>query len=149
MTAIIGSLDTRKHGGSAAMLLSPIEYQFNDGRSLIIPKGFIYDGGSIPRIFWSIVPPFGTYADYSWLPHDMFYFAHRESLPGFEDVTREMADLYMLEVHHHVGVDEFVAHGSFAAVRGGAARAWMTPEERAEIDESNIGDEDDDWFLDQ
>lgn len=42
-----------------------------DGFSILIKKGFKTDLASIPRIFWSIYPPFGKYQDaaicHDWL----------------------------------------------------------------------------------
>jgi len=34
-------------------------YYLYEGRELVIPKGFIFDGASIPRIFWTILSPTG------------------------------------------------------------------------------------------
>lgn len=39
---------------------------------IIIPVGFITDFASIPRIFWSILPPFGQYAQAATI-HDYLF----------------------------------------------------------------------------
>ena len=62
---------------------------------------------------------------------------------------RDLADEAMLEIHHYMKVDEFIAHGSFAAVRGGAARAWMTPMELETYKLQMKEDEELDDYLDQ
>ncbi len=35
------------------------EYELPDGQRIVIPKGFIFDGASIPRLFWGILSPTG------------------------------------------------------------------------------------------
>ncbi len=35
------------------------EYPLFDGTLIIIPQGFVFDGASIPRIFWAILSPIG------------------------------------------------------------------------------------------
>ena len=39
---------------------------------ITIPKGFTWDLSSVPRIFWSIIRPFG-YDDIAYLIHDYLY----------------------------------------------------------------------------
>lgn len=60
------------------------------GFTFIIPKGFIFDGASIPRLFWNILSPNG-YLFLAALIHDFIYkyrFAYTysaiESLDGDE-----------------------------------------------------------------
>ncbi len=35
------------------------EFDLPDGQRIVIPKGFIFDGASIPRLFWGILSPTG------------------------------------------------------------------------------------------
>lgn len=143
VVSIIGELDIRKIGDDKWKLLSPIEYQF-ENYSVVVEKDFIFDGGSIPRPFWSIVPPMGTAADWGWVLHDWLYHLHRDC--GDITFTREEADNMMLEVHEYRDVNEFVTHGSWTAVRGGAEDSWLTPEEL--LKKKILAAEDED-FLDQ
>lgn len=46
--------------------------ELSDGTIIIIPKGFITDGASIPRVFWSIISPTGPLFLASIL-HDFAY----------------------------------------------------------------------------
>ena len=133
MTRITGNLDLRKHDNSRWYLLSVIKCYANDGRTVQIRRGFIYDGGSIPRSMRSIVCPMGTAADWSWTFHDGLYSWNRDENPLVivsDPFSRKEADQLMLEIHHLNGVDETIAHGSYIAVRRAAAVAWMPPAER-------------------
>jgi hypothetical protein len=47
-------------------------YVAGNGDRYLIPKGFITDFASIPRIFWSILPPTGDYGPAAVL-HDFLY----------------------------------------------------------------------------
>lgn len=38
-------------------LMENYVYALNDGRTLFVPRGFIYDFASIPRIAWRLFPP--------------------------------------------------------------------------------------------
>jgi len=60
------------------------------GFTYIIPKGFIFDGASIPRLFWNILNPTG-YLFIAGLLHDFVYkyrflytYSSRECLDGDE-----------------------------------------------------------------
>ncbi|MEE8234214.1 MAG: DUF1353 domain-containing protein [Gammaproteobacteria bacterium] len=60
------------------------------GFRYIIPKGFIFDGASIPRLFWNILSPAG-YLFMAGLVHDFVYkyrflytYSAIESLDGME-----------------------------------------------------------------
>lgn len=39
------------------------------GRTVKVPKGFLTDGASVPRVFWSFLPPWGLYGQAAIL-HD-------------------------------------------------------------------------------
>jgi len=43
-------------------LLAPLSYTSDDGTVYTAPVGFKTDLASIPRIFWTILPPFWKYA---------------------------------------------------------------------------------------
>ncbi len=43
-----------------------------DGLRIVVPKGFVTDGASIPRILWPIIPPFGPLLEGAIL-HDFGY----------------------------------------------------------------------------
>jgi hypothetical protein len=57
-----------------------------DGRQMFIPKGYCFDGHSVPRIAWTFFPPFGRDI-YASLVHDVF-----TDFLGILGVTRQYAD---------------------------------------------------------
>jgi hypothetical protein len=42
---------------------------------ITVPAGFIWDSASVPRIFWNIIPPWGSWASGA-LVHDYLYKHH-------------------------------------------------------------------------
>lgn len=124
MTDILGGLEILKlQGGRWELLSNPI-ILLNSGRTIKPQHGFIYDGGSVPQLFWSLVGgPVGTDADWGYLVHDWLYYLSRQGNPGW---TRREADEAMLELHLYCGVPELIAYGVFTAVRGGASEKWGT-----------------------
>lgn len=44
------------NGTSKIKTISDVLFSYN-GKSYIVPKGFISDGASIPKIFWSLIAP--------------------------------------------------------------------------------------------
>lgn len=51
-----------------------VEIKFVDGQvlTIVVPKGFVSDGASVPWFFWKIVPPFGNYLRAA-VVHDYLY----------------------------------------------------------------------------
>ena len=41
------------------------------GKIIVVPKGFVSDGASVPRALWSLYPPFGRYLEAA-IVHDWF-----------------------------------------------------------------------------
>ena len=79
----------------------------NPDAKILIPKGFITDFATIPRIFQAIMPPTGTrknsYGKAAVL-HDYLY--DKDCLYIF---TRQEADLIFLEAMQARGVNRFVS----------------------------------------
>lgn len=61
-----------------------IVVELSNGRLLEVPKSFVTDFASVPRIFWSAISPIGKY-NIASIVHDYFYTYHSE-------VTRSFAD---------------------------------------------------------
>lgn len=74
-------------GGRSRQLINTVDV-FGLDWATTIPAGFIYDGASVPRILWSLYPPFGSYNRASLL-HDWFYRSG--------ECTRAQADWRFLE----------------------------------------------------
>ena len=74
-----------------------------------VPKGFITDGASIPKIFWSIIGgPWGKYG-YAAVVHDYLYYKHI--------YTRRRSDQIFLEAMEVLGVSKWKRNTMYVAVR--------------------------------
>lgn len=72
-----------------------------------LPKGFISDGATVPRIFWPIFPPIGRYLK-ATLVHD--YYLQ-------QGTSRKMADKYFKECLFALGISKWRVNAMFFAVR--------------------------------
>lgn len=89
MGAFSGQIDVCiAPSGRTATVLAPLKWTSRDGKSFVVPAGFVTDFASIPRVFWNIYPPIGRYTRAAVL-HDYLY---RMGL-----ITRAQADAYFLE----------------------------------------------------
>ncbi len=70
--SFVGSVKTWLFKPRKWELLENWFYTLPNGRVIMIPKGFILDGASIPRIFWNILNPVGILLIPA-LPHDYGY----------------------------------------------------------------------------
>lgn len=86
-----------------------------------IPKGFYTDGASVPRIFWNIFSPFGSYFSAA-LVHDYLYSKDSTARCTIED--RETADSIFLEAMFNAGVGWLTRHTVHSAVRLGGWRSY-------------------------
>ena len=53
-------------------LLQDVNVRISDGRIIKIPKGYVWDLASVPRLLWSLVPP-DSDAELAFLIHDYLY----------------------------------------------------------------------------
>jgi hypothetical protein len=95
--------------GSQWTLKTPIEFE-----EITVPVGMITDFASVPRLFWNILPPFGTYLGPA-VVHDYLYHSHI--------VTRKNADYAFLRAMTAIGVTKWKRWVMFYTVRlfGGKA----------------------------
>jgi len=98
------------------------EFGYNDEQldiTVIVPSGSTTDFASIPRIFWSILPPWGRYG-WAAVIHDYLY---RHGL-----YTRSIADLVFLHAMEELNVAKWKQVTMFNAVRwfGGPAYQKQT-----------------------
>ena len=86
-------------------------------KTFVAERGFICDGASIPRIFWTVM---GHPFDYRWrsasILHDWFY---RRG-----GVTRKQADKIFYDGLRYKGVRKTKAWAMYLAVRVGGFFAW-------------------------
>jgi hypothetical protein len=110
---------------------SPVAQPFNDqtwmlradmhytvGRSgvtLTVPKGFVTDFASIPRPFWLLLPPTGTYSRAAVI-HDWLYWVQL--------CTREQSDKLLLIAMEESDVSPATRATVYTAVRDFGGAAW-------------------------
>jgi hypothetical protein len=90
-------------------LLNDFRFRSKHGE-ILVPKGTVTDGASIPRAFWSILSPFGEYFAAA-LPHDYLYS------PDNKVFTRKQADDILLEGMVVLGVNRAKRFAIYRAVR--------------------------------
>jgi hypothetical protein len=81
-----------------------------------VPIGFETDFASIPRLFWTVLPKWGTYGNAAVI-HDWLYWDQRRS--------RQAADAVLLEAMGVLGVGHIVQFAIYRAVRLLGWLAWM------------------------
>lgn len=102
----------------------PVKFRVR-GTYWTVPAGTVTDGASIPRLFWSLLPPLGRYG-YAALLHDYLYQTGA--------VSRKETDLVFLAHMKQLGVPFPVRWAMFLAVRGfgwAYARTQFNPPSRA------------------
>ena len=101
-------------------------YHLRSNTRITVCKGFVYDGASIPRVFWRFIgpPAAGKYA-HAALLHDWLYVRQVWFKNGkFTRITRKEADDIMLMVMKEDGVSWWRRNAIHRAVRLGGGRAW-------------------------
>lgn len=68
-------------GGDHWVVTSSFSYELHHVGSkkwVHVPAGFLTDGATVPRMFWSLIPPWGQYGQvailHDWLCDNMFYY---------------------------------------------------------------------------
>jgi hypothetical protein len=99
-------------------LLKQIGWKPNPGQNAMpvrVPVGFVTDFASIPRVFWTLLPPDGLYT-YPAILHDYLYWQ--------QDVNREQADEILKFAMADFKVDPVTSETIFRGVRLGGEAAW-------------------------
>jgi hypothetical protein len=97
-------------------LTAPFSYISSRG-VVVVPAGFDTDGASIPRVFWSILDPFGPYFKAAVI-HDWLYSPHNRRF------TRAQSDDIFKEAMYNNGLDWFRREAIYRAVRLGGWRNY-------------------------
>ncbi len=90
-------------------------------RIVRVPHGFQTDFASIPRIFWAILPPTGTYGKAAVLHDQMYRFPHMLT----PTVTRLQADRTLREAMSALKVNWWTQAVIYWAVRLFGGRAYQ------------------------
>lgn len=84
--------------------------------TICVPVGFITDFASIPRAFWSILPPTGRYGKAAVI-HDFLYNQANAKVPGTEiTIVKAMADRIFYDAMGVLGVPKWQRVVMYAAV---------------------------------
>lgn len=102
-------LDNRKF-----VILEDFSVTTKDGEVITVPEGFVTDAASVPRLFWSFLPPLGRYTKAA-VVHDYLYRTHLK--------TKEEADKIFLWLMEDLGVEKVRRTVMYYAVKwfGGKA----------------------------
>ncbi len=116
MSSFTKPLIVEKIGPNKWRLHAPFEYRIEGSTTLIeVPVGFVTDFASIPKAFWSILPPAGRYAAAAVI-HDYLYKNHR--------YTRKRSDQIFLGAMKVLGVNWIVRRIMYQAVRWFGSNSW-------------------------
>ena len=109
-------------------LIEDYHYHRRPNTTITVRQGFVYDGASIPRIFWRLIgpPAAGKYAHAS-LIHDWLYTEKSLFKKGRPTkISRKEADDLMLAMMKEDGVSWWRRNAIHRGVRIGGGRAWRT-----------------------
>jgi hypothetical protein len=84
-------------------------------RTIRVPRGFVTDLASIPRLLWNVLPPIGAY-DAAAVVHDWLYRSG--------GCSRAEADRVLLEAMRACNVDALQRGAIYAGVRVGGWVTW-------------------------
>ena len=91
---------------------------------VIAPMGFVTDLGSIPKLFWNIIPPNGKPTD-AYVIHDYLY--------AKQNFTRAQSDACLLRMMESLTVSWIERWTIYVAVRFGGWHAWASDAKKKEI----------------
>lgn len=86
------------------------------GSRIEVPKGFVTDFASIPRVLWNVLPPTGGYGKAAVI-HDLLY-----RTAGL--ATRPEADSILLEAMTALGVGRLTRYTIYSGVRVGGFHSY-------------------------
>lgn len=115
-----GALHVGRFADPVYYLLSTIGWNPEGGaigryQPVRVPVGFVTDFASIPRVFWSVLPPDGLYS-YAAIIHDYLYWEQYLSREDSDEIFR----LTMIEFK----IPTIQVEAIYLAVRAGGAAAW-------------------------
>lgn len=118
--------------GKYWVLQEPLLYEHpKTGETVEIPRGFVTDLASVPRLFWTAFPPCGKYTSAAVL-HDYLYWINSPKC------DRKCADDILLLAMKEAGVDAFTSTSIYSAVRVGGQSSWDKNKESRESGDVRI-----------
>lgn len=104
-------LDTRYDAYASRLLghdhwrvLTPFSYMIDEESHVTIPRGYLTDGASVPRLFWNMIPPWGAYGQAA-VVHDLlceYLTVVRDGKPV--RITRAECDKVLNQAMQNLGV---------------------------------------------
>lgn len=85
--------------------------------AVTVPHGFVTDFASVPRLFWSMLPPMGRYG-YAAVFHDFAYWE--------QNVSRAEADALFRDTMIELQVSTWTRHLLYYSVRWFGFPAWRS-----------------------
>jgi hypothetical protein len=116
--SLAGPLNVSRFVERIYVLTKPIAWSPNPGqpnKRVEVPPGFVTDFASVPRAFWSFLPPDGEYA-YAAVLHDYLYWT--------QDRQREEADEILKFAMEDLKVGSITIGTIYSAVRIGGGGSW-------------------------
>lgn len=101
--------------GHAWVLLEDFVYTDAKLGRIVVPAGFVTDFASIPRLFWNVLPPTGTYGKAAVI-HDYLY--------RYQTASRADADRILRDASKELGSRWAVRWVIWTAVRGFGGFTW-------------------------
>jgi hypothetical protein len=117
---VSGALHMSRFKDPIYFLTKPIQWMPNKEQDLPlvkVPKGFVTDLASIPRVFWSLLRPDGEYT-YPAIIHDYLYWT--------QNIPKEKADLIFRLAMEDFNVNAATALIIYNAVSTGGGSAWRS-----------------------
>lgn len=123
MQGFKGVYEIRGHTAYTFITIKSLSYTTKKGITYTVPVGFITDGASIPKIFWSwIGSPYTGHYRRAALIHDYLYFT--------QIARRSYADRIFLEAMKYLGVSFWKRRTMWFAVRSWGWIPWMRHKKR-------------------
>lgn len=122
---ILGRLEIAEFDDKNWEVLQPLVVTIAEGLVLTVPKGFISDLTSTPRVFWCFFPPTGKYQKAA-VVHDWLYAANGP------DVSRGLADRVFLDIMASTGVSALTRKLLWLGVRIGGSYRFKRRDRRVE-----------------
>ncbi|CAL7913863.1 DUF1353 domain-containing protein [Fusobacterium necrophorum subsp. funduliforme] len=105
------------YGDRKWILKEEYVYEIN-GYLLKVPKGFVTDLASVPRVLWIFFPPFGRYTPAA-VVHDYLYSEINDTA-----INRELADRIFDYIMKELGVPFYKRSSMYRAVRMFGEPSW-------------------------
>lgn len=129
-----GPLDLRRFEDPTYILLNSIKWSQKSKSNcciapVIVPKGFVTDFASIPRVFWSLFKPDGNYA-YAAVIHDYLYWQ--------QDRPKTEADFIFRSAMDDLNINDSQAFILYKAVDTFGSSAWKSNAELKKTGEQRV-----------